>query len=141
MTAKLTLEAAQSVCEAMLADAAGRGLRFAAAVVDAGGETVCLLRMDGASALTARMCANKAYTAVKWGRDTKVLNENLFGMAVGDDRREIGWFGDSRFTPVLGGIVLTAADGTLLGALGGSGGSPQQDEDIGRVGQAAFAAL
>jgi uncharacterized protein GlcG (DUF336 family) len=125
----------------MLAAAVDRKLKMAAAVVDPGGEVIHLCRMDGGSALNSRMCVNKAYTAVKWLQDTKALKARLFDMGLGDDRRDIAWFGDPRFTAVWGGILLKAPDGTVLGALGESGGSPAQDEEIGQIGAKAFAEL
>ena len=138
---KLGLAEAQLVVETILEAAAARNMHFAAAVVDSGGELIFMARTDGATPLNARMCVNKAYTAVKWRRNTKTLKERLFDMSLGDDRREISWFGDARFTPVWGGILLTANDGTVLGALGESGGSPAQDEELGQLGAKAFAAL
>lgn len=141
MTKKLGLAEARHVVDAILNAAMARKLRFAAAVVDSGGELICMARTDDATPLNARMCVNKAYTAVKWRQNTKVLKERLFDMGLGDDRRDIAWFGDSRFTPVWGGILLTADDGTVLGALGESGGSPAQDEELGQLGAKAFAAL
>ena len=141
MGKKLGLAEAQLVVETILQAAAARNLRFAAAVVDSGGELIFMARNDGATPLNARMCINKAYTAVKWRRDTKTLKERLFDISLGDDRRDIAWFGDPRFTPVWGGILLRAEDGTVLGALGESGGSPAQDEELGQLGAKAFAAL
>ncbi|MEQ9640066.1 MAG: heme-binding protein [Alphaproteobacteria bacterium] len=141
MAERLDLKAARTIVDAMLAEAETRGLKFAAAVVDAGGDLIHLARMDGASALNARMSHNKAYTATKWQRDTKVLKERLFDMSLGDDRREVSWFGDPRYTPVWGGIVVRARDGTMLGALGESGGSPAQDEEIGQIGARVFERL
>lgn len=141
MADKLGLTEARAVVAAILEEAGWRSLKFAAAVVDPGGELIHLSRMDGASALNARMCVNKAYTAVKWQRDTKLLKERLFDMSLGDERREMNWFGDPRFTPVWGGIVLKSPAGLILGALGESGGTPEQDEELGQIGAAAFAAL
>lgn len=141
MAEKLGLKEARAIVDAMLEAAAERGLKFAAAVVDTGGDLIHLTRMDGASALNARMSYNKAYTATKWQRDTKVIKERLFDMSLGDDRREINWFCDPLYTPVWGGIVLRSKDGTMLGALGGSGGTYQQDEEIGQLGAKAFQAL
>mgnify|MGYP001168300945 CR=1 FL=1 len=141
MPNRLGLREARAIIDAMLAAAAERKLNFAAAAVDPGGELISMSRSDGASALNARMCVNKAYTAVKWLRDTKALRERLFDMSLGDDRRDIAWFGDPRFTAVWGGILLRAPDGTVLGALGESGGSPAQDEEIGQIGAKAFAGL
>lgn len=138
MTVKLGLKEARSIVQAVLAAAAKKKLRVAAAVVDSGGELIHMSRMDGASAVNARMSVNKAYTAVKWGQDTKTLNARLFSASLGEDRRDIAWFGDPRFTAVWGGIVLRSRDGVVLGALGESGGSPAQDEEIGQVGAALF---
>jgi glc operon protein GlcG len=141
MATKLGLEEARAIVEAMLAEAARQKLKFSAAVVDAGGDLIHLSRMDGASALNARMSYNKAYTATKWQRDTKAIKERLFDMSLGDERREIAWFCDPLYTPVWGGIVLRADDGTMLGALGESGGTYQQDEEIGQLGATVFRAL
>ncbi len=141
MAKKLGLEEARAVVEAILKAASDRGLNFAAAVVDSGGELIHFARMDDASPLNARMAVNKAYTATKWRQDTKAIKDRLFDMGLGDDRRDIAWFGDSRYTPVWGGILLRAGDGTVLGALGESGGTPAQDEEIGQIGARAFTAL
>lgn len=141
MANKLGLIEAEAIVDAMLAEAARQGLRFSAAVVDAGGDLIHLSRMDGASALNARMSYNKAYTATKWQRDTKAIKERLFDMSLGDERREIAWFCDPLYTPVWGGIVLRAGDGTMLGALGESGGTYQQDEEIGQLGATVFRKL
>lgn len=141
MAEKLGLKEARAIVDAMLKEAEGRGLKFSAAVIDAGGDLIHLARMDGASALNARMSYNKAYTATKWQRDTKVIKERLFDMSLGNDRREITWFCDPLYTPVWGGIVLRAKDGTMLGAIGESGGTPAQDEEIGQLGAKLFASL
>lgn len=136
---KLNLKTAKAIVDAMLAAAAERNLRFTAAVVDSGGELLCFGRMDGASPLTARMAVNKAYTSAKWTQDTKALKKRLFDHALGAEMRDIAWFGDSRFTPIWGGIILRGDDGAVLGALGGSGGTPDQDEELGQIGATHFA--
>ena len=141
MTQKLGLVQARTVVDAMLKAAAEKGFIMSAAVVDFGGDLIHLARMDGASAVTARMSYNKAYTAVKWQKDTKMLRERLFDWSLGDNRREVGWFGDTLYTPIWGGVVLRAKDGTMLGAIGESGASPEQDEVIGQLGKMTFESL
>jgi glc operon protein GlcG len=141
MANKLGLAEARAVVEAILQGAAERGLNFAAAIVDSGGELIHFARMDRASPLNARMAINKAYTATKWRQDTKAIKDRLFDMGLGDDRRDIAWFGDPRYTAVWGGILLCADDGAVLGALGESGGTPAQDEEIGQIGARVFAGL
>ena len=141
MADKLGLKEARAIVDAMLEAAAQKGLKFSVAVVDAGGDLIHLSRMNGASALNARMSYNKAYTATKWQNDTKVIQQRLFDMSLGNERREITWFCDPLYTPVWGGIVLRSKDGTMLGALGESGGTYQQDEEIGQLGAKVFGAL
>lgn len=141
MAAKLGLAEARMIVDLMLKEAAARDIKFSAAVVDAGGDLIHLARMDGASALTARMSYNKAYTAVKWQMDTRALKTRLFDMSLGDERREMSWFCDPHYTPVWGGIVLRNAEGVMLGALGESGGTYVQDEEIGQIAAQAFHAL
>ncbi len=141
MANRLGLNEARAIVDAMLEAATQKGLKFAAAVVDAGGDLIHLSRMNGASALNARMSYNKAYTATKWQNDTRVIKQRLFDMSLGDERREITWFCDPLYTPVWGGIVLRSKDGTMLGALGESGGTYQQDEEIGQLGAKLFAGL
>jgi glc operon protein GlcG len=115
MAKKLGLDEARAIAEAILRTAAEKNLQFAAAVVDSGGELIYLARMDGASPLNARMSVNKAYTATKWRRNTKEIKERLFDIGLGDDRRDIAWFGDRRFTAVWGGILLRDEAGAVLG--------------------------
>ena len=138
MATRLGLDEARMIVDVMLAEAQQRDIKFAAAVVDAGGDLIHLSRMNGASALNARMSYNKAYTATKWQMDTKVLKTRLFDMSLGDERREVTWFCDPLYTPVWGGIVLRDGDGTMLGALGQSGGTYLQDEEIGQIAAKAF---
>ena len=141
MADRLGLKEARAIVDAMLEAAAQKRLNFAVAVVDAGGDLIHLSRTDGASALNARMSYNKAYTATKWRQDTKFIKERLFDMSLGNERRDITWFCDPLYTPVWGGIVLRSKDGAMLGALGESGGTYQQDEEIGQLGAKVFAAL
>jgi glc operon protein GlcG len=141
MAEKLGLEEARAVVTAMLEEAEKQGLIMAAAVVDPGGELIYLARMDGASALNARMSHNKAYTATKWQQDTRAIKTRLFDMSLGENRREITWFCDPMYTPVWGGILLRSSAGAILGALGESGAPAEVDEEVGQVGAAAFAAL
>lgn len=138
---KLGLDEARVLVDTMLAEGSKRGLDFAGAVTDAGGDLIHLARMDDASALNARMSFHKAYTAVKWKRNTRTIQDQLFAMSLGDDRREIGWFCDPMYTPVWGGILLRSSAGAILGALGQSGGSKEQDEEIGQIAAKIFSEM
>lgn len=94
--------------------------------------------MDGASALNARM--SQAYTATKWQRDTRRIKERLFNMSLGDERREIGWFGDPLYTPVWGGIVPRASSGAMLGALVKAAARTRKTRRSARSGRRSFRA-
>ena len=76
-------------------------------------------RKDDRGGRLATVTVNKTYTTAKWGQEMKAIKERLLDMSLGDDRRDIAWFGDPRFAAVWGGIVLRAADGAILGASGG----------------------
>jgi glc operon protein GlcG len=65
MAEKLGLKEARAIVDAMLKAPAERSLKFSVAVVDAGGDLIHIVRIDGASALNARMSYNKAYMATK----------------------------------------------------------------------------
>ena len=53
---------------------------------------------------------------------------------------DIAWFGDARYTPIPGGVVIKAKDGSILGAIGTSGRparAPRGDEELARIGAKA----
>lgn len=133
MSLKLNLAIALRLLDSMVEGAKEREVLFSGAVVDPGGELISMVRMDGASPNSSRMCVNKAYTAVKWIRDTKTLKDKLFDHSLGGEQRDIAWFGDPRYTPIWGGVLLRDPDGVVLGGIGGSGGTPAQDEEIVRL--------
>ena len=48
------------------------------------------------------------------------------------------WFGESRNTPIPGGVLLKADDGTIVGALGSSGHTTDEDEEVVQIGIKAY---
>jgi len=134
---KITLQQAQLVLDAMLTFACTSqpGLPSSMAVVDSAGNLVCFKRMDGAPPLTVRMACNKAYTAIDWGINTADVLRMFFS---GENARDVSWFGDKRHAPIPGGVLLRSQDGTVLGAVGTSGRTGQEDEELARVGEKAF---
>jgi glc operon protein GlcG len=136
----MTLQAAKEIVEAMVIFATktkpGRPMTFA--VVDGAGVLICLIRMDGASPLSVRMANNKAYTCIDWKRDTKEIRETLF---IGEDKRDMAWFGDPRYAPIPGGVLLRTKDGAVAGAVGCSGRKAEEDEELARIGEKAWKGL
>ena len=94
------------------------------AVVDTGGHLVALERMDGASFVTAEIATGKAYTAVAF----KAPSADLAKRFEGRDQftASIGVATHGRFTLGMGGIPVTV-DGEVVGAIGASGGTGEQD--------------
>jgi uncharacterized protein GlcG (DUF336 family) len=110
---------ARASCEA----AAGEQCLVSAAVVDAGGHLVAFRRMDGAEFAGATIAVDKAYTSA--GNRIATLDLRELVAPAGD---LAGYFAASggRFIAFGGGVPLWY-DGLVLGAVGVSGASGQQD--------------
>jgi uncharacterized protein GlcG (DUF336 family) len=148
----ISLEHARSVIDAMVTYVKEEkfehltegGLPFAVAVVDEAGAVVSMDRMNGAAPLTARVSVNKARTAIDWRTDTKDIRERLFGGSSPlptDTNRDMAWFGDPNAAPIPGGVLLKNPDGTIVGAVGTSGRTAVEDEELARVGQRSYEKL
>ena len=106
------------------AEAEARSLSLAAAVVDGGGHVIASQRMDGAALGAMRLAVGKAYTAVLWGTATGYFMEST--QPGGEDW---GWNAtDERIVVYAGGAPLYV-DCELVGGLGASGGTAEQDEE------------
>jgi len=131
----ISLEDARVAGEAALAKAMENpDWPVAIAIVDATGELVYFMKMDNSSPLYAKMSVNKAYTVVHFEMDT--IRNFLKPQGL-----EITAFPDPKFTP-MGGTVIRASDGTVLGGIGASGRRPDihtvSDKDIEMVGVSAL---
>ena len=118
-----SLDQALELLTLVRAEAAARSLSLAFAVVDAGGHVIACQRMDGAALGAMRLAAGKAYTAVLWGTPSGYFMASTqpggedWGFNVTDDRIVV----------YAGGVPLFAGV-RLVGALGASGGTAEQDE-------------
>jgi len=101
-----------------------RGKTAAIAIADAHGELVAFLRMDGALLSSGPLAANKAYTAARLNRPTRVLGETL--RARGTD---VAFYGDPRYVGFGGGMPVVV-DGAVAGGVGVSGLSDEDDEAL-----------
>jgi glc operon protein GlcG len=118
-----SLEQALELLARVRAEAEARSLVLAVSVVDAGGHVVAGQRMDGAALGAMRLATGKAYTAVLWGLRSGYFMEST--QPGGDD-----WgfnATDDRIVVYAGGVPLFA-DGHLVGAVGASGGTAEEDE-------------
>mgnify|MGYP001058666919 CR=1 FL=1 len=119
----ITVSAARVAVEAALARGAERGVAVVAAVVDVGGALVACLRADGAFAASVDIARDKAWTAATFGASTDALCEALAPREV---LRE--------------GIALRpgVVAGRVVGGIGVSGGSEDDDRACAAAGLAAL---
>lgn len=129
----LTLAAAKKIAAAAEADAKARGARVVIAVVDDGGHLLLLERLDDTQVASVEVAIGKARTAAIFRRPSKVFEDQI------RDGR-VAALGLPGATPLQGGLPLTVA-GRVVGAIGVSGETPAQDEDIAKAGVEAAKSL
>jgi len=132
--AMLSLDDALRIGTAARDRAADIGVGVTITIVDAGGSIRLQQRMDGARFGTLTVSANKAFTAAAFGAPTGFLGDlvqpgqPLYGFAEA---------AGGRIVTFAGGIPLIL-DGEIAGAIGISGGSVDQDQEIAAAGAAAL---
>jgi uncharacterized protein GlcG (DUF336 family) len=105
-------------------EAEDRGLALAACVVDAGGHVVASQRMDGTALGAMQLALGKAFTAVAWGTRT-----GAFAESTQPGGADWGWnTTDRRIVVYPGGLPLVLDDGELVGGIGASGATAEEDE-------------
>jgi glc operon protein GlcG len=122
-------EGAATVLAAAERQARETGARVVLAVVDPWGELVALRRTPGAQAASARVAVDKARTAAIFVRPSREMEEQVTKGRLG----ALALHGAACLT---GGIPLTV-DGEVVGAIGTSGETPDEDEAISIAGAAA----
>src|SRR5712691_682889 len=128
----LTLDAAKKIAAAAEAEAKKRGATVVIAVVDDGGYLLVLERLDDTQVASVDVGIAKARTAAIFRRPSKVFEDQI------RDGR-VSALGLPGAAPLQGGIPIVF-EGKVIGAIGVSGNTPQEDEDIAKVGAAALAA-
>ena len=117
----ITTELAKKVAAAALAEARAHDWTMAAAVVDPSGTLVYFEKIDDTQHGSARVCIDKARSAALFKRPTKTFQDSVEKGGVG--LRVMALRG---VMPVEGGVPLLV-DGKIVGALGVSGGTSEQD--------------
>lgn len=122
-TKKLTLKAAQAMGEKALQKSNEIGKPFVFVVVDAGGNTLYLHRMEEAFFTSIGVATDKAYTAAAVKKGTHMLtdkvkpDQDLFGLNSANQGRMI----------TFGGGLPVTVDDEVIGGVGVSGGSVTED--------------
>ncbi len=118
---------ARALADDARARALALGKTLSIAVVDYGGFVVLIERMDGARPMTPDIALSKAYSAAVMQRPTEMLENWRTSDPV--FFTQIGRMGQRPIVATKGGYTLKRED-TILGGLGISGGSPDEDQQI-----------
>ena len=131
---KMTLAAAKELISAVEKKAAEMGVKAVVAVSDAGGNVIAVECMDDAYIASYDIAVNKAFTVVSLKMPTKKLAElaapggSLYGIQFTNNGRII----------IFGGGEPLMKEGRVMGGLGVSGGSAEQDTLLGEYGRDYF---
>ena len=110
------------------------GHPVAISVSDEQGNLLAYFSMDNTRPSAQRMARKKSYTAAFGGVDTLAYAERLKGQG-----RSVAELGDPNLAAVQGGVVVVRpSDGAVLGGIGVSGRSAQDDENLARIGLKAW---
>jgi uncharacterized protein GlcG (DUF336 family) len=132
----LSLSAARRVADAAIAAAESKGLAVCIAVCDPSGAAIVTLRMDGAPRLCAEIALNKAYTVASFNG----MPTHHWWPALAEEPALANGFTHTDRLIVFAGGVPVVIDGAVVGAVGVSGGSTQQDREIAEAGAAIVGA-
>lgn len=130
----ITLSEARKIIAAAESKAEDIGQPSNIAVVDAGGNLIAHVRMDDAWMGSIQISIDKAWTARAFDVSTKDLSKLS---QPGEDFFGIHTSNSGRVMIFAGGIPLKR-DGQVIGAIGVSGGSGKQDQEVAEAGAKAF---
>lgn len=119
----ITNRAAQRMIEAATKKAEELGIQVNIAIVDDGGHLVAFSRMDNAPILSIEIANNKAYTAAAFGIPT----HEWYDVIKDDEALKAGIVHTERLV-IFGGGYPIRYEETLVGAIGVSGGTAEEDQ-------------
>lgn len=137
MAASISLDDAKEIIDAAERHAEEVGVPSVIAVANAEGNLVAQHRMDGAWLPSVNISINKAYTSAGFEMPTHELAEvcqpgdPLYGLQTTDEGRIV----------IFGGGFPLERDGSVVGAIGSSGGMPDEDREIAHAGLERFEEL
>lgn len=127
----ISLDRAQAVIHAAVAEAKKRDWKMNVSVVDSGGNLVAFQRMDGAMLASIKIAEHKARAAATFRRETKQFEDGINLMHLNYLLAFDGMIASR------GGIPLIE-QGTIIGAVGCSGGTDSQDDIVSKAGAAVI---
>jgi uncharacterized protein GlcG (DUF336 family) len=134
--ASIKLSQASSIAEGVFAKAAELGLKpLTVTVLDAGGHAIVLARQDGSSTLRPQIARAKATTALGLGVSSRkagdMAQERPTFMAA------LASLAPDGIVPAAGGVLVIDGTGEVIGAVGVTGDTSNQDEACALAGIAA----
>jgi glc operon protein GlcG len=126
----VSLGAARRIADAALAKAHDLGLTVCIAITDPSGEPVVTLRMDGAPRLCSEVALNKAYSVANFNG----MPTDRWWSILKDDPALVAGFPETSRLVIFAGGVPVVVDGQVVGAVGVSGGSSDEDRQIAQAG-------
>jgi glc operon protein GlcG len=129
----LSAAAARRAAETVASECVRRGVSPVCAVVDAGGDLICVWRPDGAQVASVGVATDKARTAAIYRRPSKDFEDQASGGRASALHL-------ARAVPLQGGIPIVR-DGEVIGAVGVSGASSaDEDQELAVMGADALSA-
>ena len=135
---KMTLDLAENICNSIVKKATELGVKAVVCISNEGGHPILVKCMDDAYIASYDIAVNKAFTVVSLKMSTIELKplaqpgESLYGIQFTNGGK-IVIFG--------GGDPLKNADGKIIGGIGVSGGSEEQDTELSAYGKKYFDSL
>ena len=129
----LTLEGAKKIAAVAEAKAKAEGARVVIAVVDEGGSLLLLERLDDTQVASVNVGIDKARTAAIYRRPSKVFEDQV-------KNGRVSALALHGAVALQGGVPIIVG-GKVIGAIGVSGETPGQDEDIAIAGAAVAASF
>lgn len=129
----LTLDGAKKIAAAAEQKAKADGARVVIAVVDEGGNLLLLQRLDDTQVASVNVGIDKARTAAIYRRPSKVFEDQV-------KNGRVSALALHGAVALQGGIPIVV-EGKVIGAIGVSGETPGQDEDIARAGASIAASF
>ena len=125
----LTLDQANRIIAAALARSAEAGYKpMAVVVLDEAGHVKAVQRQDGASMLRVDIATGKAWAAIGMGAASRVLTQRAKDLPAFFNA--IAASAQGKFIPQTGAVLIKQPDGAVIGAVGASGGTGDEDELI-----------
>lgn len=125
----LTLAVANQIVESALRRSGELGyLPMAVVVLDESGHVKAVQRQDGASMFRVDIATGKAWAAVGMGASSRALFERTTTHPV--FMTSLSATAGGKFLAQTGAVLIKDADGKVLGAVGASGGTGDEDETI-----------